>query len=76
MASVNEAMVAHKHGDTATAVRDLLAHAEEGDVSAQVYVGELYKVGNGVDKDLRETMKWYARAAEQGSVDAQFAPGP
>jgi len=40
--------------------------AEKGDAAAQVTLGKLYESGQGVTKDLREAVKWYREAAENG----------
>ena len=40
--------------------------AEEGDVAAQVNLGNMYAYGDGVPKNLNEAVKWYRRAADQG----------
>jgi hypothetical protein len=46
----------------------LLAKATEGDLAAQVALGE--KLAAGVDgpQDLQQAAEWYRKAAEQGSV--------
>ena len=49
--------------------------AEQGDAQAQFALGTMYRDGQGVEKDLAETIKWWKMAAELGSIDAQFALG-
>ena len=44
--------------------------AELGDLSAQIYLAEIYRDGNGVEKDVEESLKWYKMAAEDGNCDA------
>ena len=34
----------------------------------------MYSIGAGVPQDYAETVRWYRRAAEQGSADAQCVP--
>ena len=57
---------------SASGVRTL---AEQGDAKAQFVLGTMYRDGQGVGKDLTETLKWWKKAAELGNVDAQFALG-
>ncbi len=59
----------------ADALSDLRTLAEQGDSEAQFVLGTMYRDGQGVEKDLAETLKWWETAAERGNVDAQFALG-
>ncbi len=52
-------------------VSQLKQMAEEGDIDAQVDLALKIEKGEGVRQDLKEAAKWYRKAAEQGSVDAQ-----
>ena len=45
--------------------------AEQGDEVSQFNLGKLYYLGEGVEKDLKEAMKWFRKAAEQGYGLAQ-----
>lgn len=45
--------------------------AEEGDASAQYYLGVMYNKGKGVIQDDKEAAKWYRKAADQGHASAQ-----
>jgi len=49
--------------------------AEQGEVSAQFYMGVFYQEGLGVSKDIKESIKWYRLAAEQGYAAAQIRLG-
>jgi TPR repeat protein len=49
--------------------------AENGDVSMQLLVGSIYDFGQGVPQDDAEAVKWYERAAEQGSAKGQYQAG-
>jgi uncharacterized protein len=40
--------------------------AEEGDSEAFIVLGNFYRLGMGVSKDFKESVKWYRLAAEQG----------
>ena len=35
----------------------------------------IYHIGEGVEKDLKEAVKWYRKAADQGDAMAQFGLG-
>ena len=37
----------------------------------QLNLGLMYRDGHGVEKDHDEAAKWFFRAAEQGSADAE-----
>ena len=55
--------------------QEVLSRAEQGDASAQFNLGQMYKDGEGVPKDLAEAAKWWRKAAGQGHADAQFELG-
>ena len=42
-----------------------------GDSSAQLLFGDRFANGDGVAKDLKEALRWYRLAAEQGNTKAQ-----
>jgi TPR repeat protein len=48
---------------------------EQGDSDAQYYLGEMYRNGRGVTKDVDKALKCFQNAAEKGSVEAQVALG-
>ena len=52
-----------------------LARAENGDADAQNDIGHSYWSGNGAPKDIREAIKWFTKAAEQGHPVAQYNVG-
>ncbi|MDD5385906.1 MAG: hypothetical protein PHQ22_01780 [Sulfuricurvum sp.] len=41
----------------------------------QRILGELYEKGNGVDCDMKESIKWYRKAAHSGNIYAQMSLG-
>lgn len=49
--------------------------AEEGDADAQRELALMYAAGNGVNKDIEQTMEWLGKAANQGDVRAQLVLG-
>ena len=59
----------------------LRTRSEQGDASAQNKLGDMYRWGSRVPKDLLEALKWYRLAAEQGDARAQdrigdmYSPG-
>lgn len=60
IANVQEDEIAKK------AAKYYLQAAEQGHARAQSRMGDLYRLGIGVEKDLHEAEKWYMRAVEQG----------
>ena len=49
--------------------------AKLGNTDAQLELGFLYNMGEGVDRDPNKATHWYEKAAAQGNVDAQFNLG-
>ena len=45
--------------------------AEQGNATAQTYVGYLYEKGLGVPQDFAQALGWYRKAAQQGHAPAQ-----
>jgi TPR repeat protein len=58
-------------GDYETAISLWLPLAENGDTDAQNYLGIIYYLGLGTDKDYKKSLEWYERAAKGGHADAQ-----
>ena len=46
--------------------------AEQGDAKAQFNLGLMYRKGNGVPQDHKESVKWSRKASEKG--DWEFYP--
>ena len=42
---------------------------------AQFNLGGCYVVGEGVERDKAEAVKWFRKAAKQGYAEAQFSLG-
>ncbi len=59
----------------ALAVEPLLKAAQEGNSTAQCWLGFMYSACQGVKQDRYEAAKWLRKAAEQGNIDAQYAIG-
>lgn len=66
-----EGLKAAKSGDYATAVQEWEQLAEQGNVTAQYYLGKMYRRGLGGVQDNEKAVKWYVEAAEQGLAAAQ-----
>lgn len=52
-------------------VKLLQISAEKGSAESWMALGECYKEGFGVEKDIEEAVRWYQKAAERGSKYAQ-----
>ena len=74
-ADFDDGLAAFERGDYATALREWLPLAEQGDVSAQYFLGVMYTYGRGVPQNDAEAVKWYRKAAEQGFAQAQYNLG-
>ena len=72
----DEAEAAFGRGDYATAMEGFRVHAEQGNATAQFYLGLVYENGVvGVPEDDAEAVKWLRKAAEQGEGGAQYRLG-
>lgn len=49
--------------------------AEAGDTDAQETLGFIYQMGDGVEQNYEEAVRWYRLAAEKGKAQAQFKLG-
>jgi TPR repeat protein len=67
--------VAYDRANYATALKVWLPKAEEGDATAQLYVGQIYEKGLGRPVDYSAAAKWYRKAADQGNAQAQLNLG-
>ncbi len=54
---------------------DLANTAEQGQVEAQLKLGDAYYFGKGTEKNLQQALFWYEKAAQQGNPKAQRALG-
>lgn len=53
----------------------LHTQAAQGDATAQIRLGRMYRHGLGVPQDFQEAVRWYSKAADQGDAEAQFRLG-
>ena len=74
-AGFDEAVAAYTRGDYATAVREWLPLAQQGNANAQHNLGVMYDTGKGVPQDYAQALTWYRRAADQGHAKAQYNVG-
>ena len=54
---------------------EIKARAEAGDAESQSNLGAMYLQGTGVEKNHKEAVKWWLKAAEQGNAQAQYNLG-
>jgi uncharacterized protein len=66
---------AFKERDFATAFKELSPLAEQGNAEAQAYLGKMYLMGQGVEKDRDRAIKLFKESATQGNADAEFMLG-
>lgn len=70
-AGIREGADAYGRGDYATALKEWLPAAEQGDANALFNLGQLYRLGQGVPKDVQKAEDYYRRSAEKGHIGAQ-----
>jgi hypothetical protein len=58
-----------KDGDYATALKEFLPLARQGNAVAQCNLGLMYDEGHGVAQDYSEAVRWYREAARTGRCD-------
>ncbi len=69
-ADVKDGVEAWGRGDYETAVAQWTGPAAKGDADALFNLGQAYKLGRGVSKDLARAEDFYARAAKKGHIRA------
>jgi TPR repeat protein len=72
---LEDGFTAAQKGDFATALRLWTLLAEQGNVEAELQLGQMYDLGQGVAQDYKTAVKWYTLSAEQGNARAQFYLG-
>lgn len=72
MADINSANAALARGDYQAASEEFRRLANAGDAAAQAHLGYMYYMGEGVEKNFEESVRWYRKAAVQGNRDAQY----
>ena len=66
---------AYGRGDYTMALEAYRTLAEQGNSSAEYYLGVMSEFGHGVERDTADAVTWYRKAAEGGSVLAQLKLG-
>lgn len=66
-----EGYVAYQGGDYPTALEIWRDLADKGDLAAMRNVGQLYRLGQGVERDTTVAARWFERAADLGLANAQ-----
>jgi TPR repeat protein len=56
-------------------VEDIRSSAEQGDATAQYYLGLMYYEGESLQQDFQKATYWFTKAAEQGFWHAQRGLG-
>ena len=74
-ADFQKGLDAAQRGDYATALKEWIPLAEQGDADAQFALGIMYESGDGVLQDYKTAPKWYTLSAEQGDAYAQYNLG-
>ena len=73
--TVDRGSDAWARGDFKKAMKLLKPLAEAGQPIAEHRVGVMYVLGQGVDKNPAEAIKWFSKAAEQGQGESQHSMG-
>lgn len=71
-ADFDKGLAAYQRGDYAMALAEWQPPAEQGDVRAQLRLGELYRDGKGVWRNGDDAALWFRKAALQGNTAAQY----
>lgn len=74
-AGLESAERAYEQKDYATAFKEFTPLAEQGNAQAQLFLGKMYMLGQGVLRDPDQAIKWLKASAVQGNADAQFFVG-
>jgi TPR repeat protein len=74
-ADLTSAEHAYKQKDYATAMKQFTPAAHHGDAIAQLYLGKMYMLGQGVGANRDQAIKWFKASGDQGNADAQFFLG-
>ncbi|MBK9575043.1 MAG: sel1 repeat family protein [Rhodoferax sp.] len=75
LAGFAEGLSAYDKKDYATAMREFKSLALQNNAKAQYNLGNMYEHGQGVERDMKEAVKWYRLAAGQGLAHAQYSLG-
>ena len=59
----------------AQSITELKGKADDGDVQAELALAKAYHLGEGIEKDETQAVRWWSKAAEQGVASAQYNLG-
>jgi hypothetical protein len=68
-------VAAFSAGDFESAWFRFFGLARAGDVESQFNIGQMYRLGRGIQRDVMEAKRWYERAAAMGYAPAQYQLG-
>jgi TPR repeat protein len=55
--------------------KEIFQKAQQGDPNSQIRLGYMYATGKGVEKNDKEALRWYRKAADRGKANAQYYIG-
>lgn len=68
-------LLASQQGNKEALFISYLIPAKQGSAQAQINLGNMYAIGQGVNQNLKQAIKWFTLAAKQGITSAQFKLG-
>lgn len=74
-AGLQEGLSAYRSKNYSVAFRELAPFASQGNAEAQFDLANMYRAGNGVERDDARALDWYQKAAAQGHAKAQYNLG-
>jgi hypothetical protein len=74
-ADLASAKVSYEKKDYTAAFADLAPLAQQGNPDAQLILGKMYLMGQGVSKNEAQAMKWFKASGAQSNAEAQFFVG-
>lgn len=75
MEMYDAALKAYDEGDYTKAFSLFMASGERGYGLSQVYTGDMYRLGQGTERDEKKAIECYSKAANQGIMSAQMQLG-
>lgn len=70
-----DGVAAYNKDNYETSVNLLWPLAEQGNASAQMWIGYMYDVGRGMPRSDVDAINWYKKAADQGNAFSQYRLG-
>ena len=74
-ADLASAKRAYEQKDYVTAAKEYMALAEQGNEDAQLAIAKMFMMGEGVERDNDQALKWFKPLATLGNAEAQFYLG-